>query len=107
MGRIDGQPLYPDPDGGISLADGGTVLQRRGAGWQPVAPPGRRIELDDGSYWVTLGFTTDGEEARPRWVPPAHSAREVAERLAELSAESEKLPPEWLLICEPPKMIAV
>ncbi len=94
VGNIDGEPLFRGGDGGsLVVVDGGAVLQRSGAGWEPVSPPGRRISLDDGSYWVALGFTTDGASPRSRWIAPAHPRSEIADRRRELALESVRLPP--------------
>src|SRR5438105_6863798 len=74
VGSFDGQSLYEDRDGGfLVIADGGIVAQRSdGGAWQPVASAGRRIQLDDGSYWVRLGFAAGAEEPRAHWISPAH-----------------------------------
>jgi hypothetical protein len=94
VGSFDGQPLYEDRDGGfLVIADGGVVASRGGGGWQPMAPGGRRIQLEDGSYWLRLGFATDGDEPRAHWISPAHGKDEIAARRRELEEEAARLPP--------------
>jgi hypothetical protein len=94
VGHLDGEPLYAADGGLLVLGDGGAVAGRGPSGWKPLTPPGRRLELDDGSYWVALGFAASSD-APPelRWVMPAHARAEIDERKKELAAEADKLPP--------------
>jgi hypothetical protein len=102
VGHLDGEPLYAADGGVLVLGDGGAVAGRGPSGWRPLTPPSGRLELDDGSYWVALGFAASGA-ARPeaRWVMPAHARAEVDERKKELAAEAEKLPPPLRARVEP------
>jgi len=83
-----------------ALGDGRAIVTLAGGRWQPLAPPPQaegarsRVELDDGTLFVTSRFATDADPIeRARWVEPAHSARELAERARELADEAALLPP--------------
>ena len=90
---------------GLTLS--GTKVLEYSSSWSPIAvdklaadvraglDADARIDLTNGEMWVWMSFALrDETTAKPRWVPPGHSKREVQERQGLLQSEAQKLPKE-------------